>query len=381
MLNVGMKFEFNVENKCSEYKSPRFYTSENLSWCLEYFKGRRKADQDELGALYLRAIPNQNEIYSRLAFEQRRDSSTARIYVKKEGLTEYSNSSPDSSGDSDFTMIDISHYIKMRSFSMSSQAQGFYFKKVNAKAKVRIGVEFGNMSIKKDLTTVDCSSNGSLKTDALLNFLNDKDKSDVAFIFGEEVVYANSGILAARSVYFRQLFFGEWAESIKYAKRNQDDLDRQETEMKFEESVSEMKFMVHITDFMIETFSEMLRFLYTETIEFNEMTGSPTSPINMFIISDKYFLNELRNLAKAKIIWQFQTDTIIDFLFDLGYKWEDVKAEIIHFIHENDFAVLNNGGIAKICILGAVDEVSQNVMKDLLEELLLPPKDFPNHSV
>ncbi|CAG8505455.1 3107_t:CDS:2 [Acaulospora colombiana] len=87
------------------------------------------------------------------------------------------------------------------------------------------------------------------------------------------------------------------------------------------------KYTVTISDFHPDTFKSMLRFLYTDHIDFYPLS-SHRRPLDIFKIADKYLITELRDRAKTKIFKDLTPKSAIEMLFDENiWLWDDLKEE------------------------------------------------------
>lgn len=92
------------------------------------------------------------------------------------------------------------------------------------------------------------------------------------------------------------------------------------------------KYIVTVTDCHPETFKAMLRFLYTNQIDFYP-SSSHRRPIDIFIIADKYLITDLRDRAKTKILKDLTPESAIEMLFSFDkWLWEDLKEVIMTYV-------------------------------------------------
>ncbi|CAG8840436.1 14854_t:CDS:2, partial [Racocetra persica] len=184
--------------------------------------------------------------------------------------------------------------------------------------------------------------------DAWYEELNQPDISDVQFNLSETTIFARSSILTKRSEYFRKIIEGSWIEGSQrgsqqnnYNNRhpNKNHTDK-EPEDESESSNDEVrlnddgdvpsqegkKYQINIPDVHQETFMELLRFLYTNHVEFDS-NSLHKRPIDIFIVADKYLVTELRQIAKSKIFNELTVENAAEFLFGVVWQWSDLKSD------------------------------------------------------
>ncbi|CAG8447094.1 4291_t:CDS:2 [Funneliformis caledonium] len=182
--------------------------------------------------------------------------------------------------------------------------------------------------------------------------LNKPDRGDVRFKVQDKFIYASSSILATRSDYFRTMFEGDWIECNKQGISANDNENRH-------------KYEIEITDFDYETVLAMLHFLYTD--EANFVNYSLDNIWNLFSISDKYFVDELRQRIKIHIIDLLNERNAAEMLFKYAWKWPDLKDIIITFNVEHFLKIRKTRGFKQI-----VSSKSDYPMyHEILEEMIL----------
>jgi hypothetical protein len=111
--------------------------------------------------------------------------------------------------------------------------------------------------------------------DAWSSVLNKQRVVDVQFNVNGTIIYASSAVLAKRSEYFQRMFQENWAENEKKgAKERQSPSSQPHTTNTLtgassrlltshggQQSLSNITYNIDVTDFLPETFLELLRFL------------------------------------------------------------------------------------------------------------------------
>ena|SRR5581483_6333441 len=144
--------------------------------------------------------------------------------------------------------------------------------------------------------------------------LNIRESNDTQFNLKDGVIYARKSILSKRSEYFRRLFQGGWSESNKsFLQKNK----------------SNSHYVINIPDISYSTFKEMLRYLYTDEISFNNIN---CTPLEIFKIADKYLITSLREIARVEIYKNLTLNNAMYILFSEAWKWSDLKEDVVGFI-------------------------------------------------
>ncbi|RIA89883.1 BTB/POZ protein [Glomus cerebriforme] len=185
------------------------------------------------------------------------------------------------------------------------------------------------------------------------NELNKPDRGDVKFKVQDRVIYANSSILATRSDYFETMFEGEWIECNKQRSSTND------------VNENRYKYEIEITDFNYETVLAMLHFLYTDEADF--VNYSLDNIWNLFSISDKYFVEDLRHKIKIHIISILNERNAAEMLFKYAWKWPDLKEMIKNFNIEHFVKIRKTRGFKQI----VASKSEYPMYNELLEEILL----------
>ncbi|POG71325.1 BTB/POZ protein [Rhizophagus irregularis DAOM 181602=DAOM 197198] len=142
---------------------------------------------------------------------------------------------------------------------------------------------------------------------------NNRESNDVQFNVKDGVIYARKSILLRRSEYFRRLFQGSWSETNKSLQKNKNN----------------SHYVINIPDISYATFREMLRYLYTDEISYNNFN---CTPLEIFKIADKYLISNLREFARIEINKTLTLNNVMYVLFSEAWKWPDLKDDVIEFI-------------------------------------------------
>ncbi|RIA80343.1 hypothetical protein C1645_792725 [Glomus cerebriforme] len=125
------------------------------------------------------------------------------------------------------------------------------------------------------------------------------------------------------------------------------------------------KYIVDVSDFHPDTFKSMLKFLYTNQVEFYP-SSLHKRPIDLFVIADKYLITDLRDRSKSKILKDLKPDGAIEMLFDIEWLWPDLKEMIMKYVVKKWEIVRETDKFKEIL------EKSQNYpnSKELVEEIM-----------
>lgn len=138
------------------------------------------------------------------------------------------------------------------------------------------------------------------------DLLEDKEFSDVKIVAGGKEFHGHKAILAVRSPVFKAMFQAEMIES----KRNQ----------------------VTITDIAPEIFAELLRFIYTDSVQGLDKN----SLMGLLAAADKYDLAKLKAMCESALCDNIGEETVTEMLIaaDL-HRAEQLKRATIGFIERN----------------------------------------------
>ncbi|KAG9287296.1 hypothetical protein G9A89_008926 [Geosiphon pyriformis] len=324
-------FEFQLNQSKANALTPPFATGDNLFWQLEYCE--TYPNEPECFVVRLHVIPNEDELESILPWA-RRHELCATIYVinvHSEGNQQYVGKLA----------------LEMDKLTPDMKYRGFFYKKAKLAHNFLIGVTFSEFQTEARLVEGPFPNRKVPQDliDAWLGEVNKQETVDVQFNVGGHIVYASSGVLGKRSEYFRNFFLRKWAESdegmsspstANIRTRSKKKLSPiKDTVSEPSENGSSIKYTVNIPDFEYDTFLAMLRFLYTDNPNFSDEDGSPTSPLALMAISDKYLVVELRERAKEKLLKILNEDNAARILFDAAWKWPDVKEIVIDYVVRN----------------------------------------------
>ncbi|CAG8585953.1 8501_t:CDS:2 [Paraglomus occultum] len=351
--NVESHFEFTIDNvdtlKDPVY-TPPFATDYDLFWQLKFTK--TFPENSDYSALFLYAIPTSEEKKTYGNWVRRRDY-TAIISIKDTENNAYLG------------------WFKPRTdrFSLRWKGQGTKrICRVDAlPEKITICVHFDRTSLQSTfhsdpLPPEPYPEELALALGRQLEIAqrsrcnkenNLQEAADVKFVIGDEDIFAHSWILEERSEYFRGLFRGRWIETTR---KNDYKNDKNESE---DESVEQSmdddrehrtnngintstddkdhltKYTIHVPDFHPTTFYAFVQFLYTNTIHFAEDDSTPTTPYDMLLISDKYLVTSLRDIAKMQLIENLTPYNVMEILLKKVRSYEDIKREVMVYVKDN----------------------------------------------
>ncbi|CAG8456649.1 12423_t:CDS:2 [Rhizophagus irregularis] len=110
-------------------------------------------------------------------------------------------------------------------------------------------------------------------------------------------------------------------------------------------------FKLMFNDFNYDTVLSMILFFYTEELVINEKESFIkyfNNLWNLFRLSDKYLLDDLKRVVKYHIFDRLNINNAAEMLFKYAWKWTDLKEHIIRFIVENIQYVRNSKGYKDI---------------------------------
>jgi len=161
----------------------------------------------------------------------------------------------------------------------------------------------------------------------LRSLMNREEFSDVAFLIGDQLFYANRALLAVRSEYFKtMLFTGGMKESLPIPPNSSsfistsDNHHDQNTIRSHTQSKSthntltthtptrRNKMIIPIEDISPRVFEKVLEFLYTDTIQ----TVSLDIGIPLLIISERFMLDRLKALCEDRIRTYITKHNVMD---------------------------------------------------------------------
>ncbi|KAG9304817.1 hypothetical protein G9A89_016847 [Geosiphon pyriformis] len=336
--NTILTFEFGIADVGKKTWSPPFATSSGRYWQLHY--RAHSQDSHDSCTIALAAIPNEQEIQLPSAWNER-NKLTGTLYIKENALLGFGKVVPQP--------------IQMDRYSLELRALGFSHPRAELPESFIIGVTFSCVqdtckAIKYPFPTKPIPQS---LVEAWASELNKVSTADVQFIVQGQNIYANSSILSQRSEYFRNFLRSKWAESNSSSSLFSKSLNcideaHNSSGYKSIQTPLQIKCTIQIPDFHPATFMEMLRFLYTDQVNFDVQDRSPRAPLAILEISDKYLISELRQRAKERIINSLTSENSADFLFAQAWKWPDVKKGVLDFVVKNFNDVRKSEGFQRI---------------------------------
>ncbi|GES75728.1 BTB/POZ protein [Rhizophagus clarus] len=291
MTNNGKAiFEFtfpdNALNDDHPVFSPPFATSNDTFWQLKFYKA--DPDNRAYSVLYLIAIPNHEEALTTGTWEKRAKLSVM-LYIKSEQYEK-------------FNPIKTDKY-SVRSYSWVESNQ------VNSE------IIFSNQVSKELMST-------------WIGQINNIENANIQLNFNDGFILTHKSILIKRSEYFRKFFHD--AKETKEKKRKLDTTTTTATTTTTTTSNTTMNqnfVIINIPDYPRQTFHEVIKFMYTDKIEFNNII-----PFEIFKIADYYLIPDLRQKARIEIYKRLHFDNVVKVLFSEGYKWKDLKDDMVDYI-------------------------------------------------
>ncbi|CAG8564291.1 14199_t:CDS:2 [Ambispora leptoticha] len=332
-------FEYTVSNVSTITQSvftPPIATASDMFWEMEFIPSYEH-DPDHC-ALFLSAIPNPEE--AKTLDWSMRSIMSAVVFVK------------DPETNQEIERRDIDHC-----FSPKAPSWGFFqfFKRseIPEHDTLIIGIEFQNSKV----PTVSCEQpfpNRRIPDDlidAWVEQVDNPETSDIRFNLNGHFIYANSAILSKRSKYFAYMLEGEWSRQRPTSRAS----IRSEHSLRYYDQTSfstssKFKYMVDVMEFHHETFLEMLRFLYTDQVTFDDDKECHRTAFDMFSIADKYFIGDLRQRAKMEIFENLHLDNVAEVLFGEACKWGDLKEDVLKYFVENFAQVKETDGFKNILL-------------------------------
>src|SRR5687767_13711422 len=176
---------------------------------------------------------------------------------------------------------------------------------------ITIGVTFNNSKL--EYNQIDSPITTTPKPKKILKLweeeLCDRESNDIQFNLKDGTTYARKSVLLKRSEYFRSLFQGSWSE----------------TNIPSRKIKKNSHYVVNVPDIPYATFKEMLRYLYTDEISFNDFN---CSPLEIFKIADKYLISNLREIARIEVYKMLTLNNAMYILFSEAWKWPDLKEDV-----------------------------------------------------
>ncbi|KAG9300401.1 hypothetical protein G9A89_010025 [Geosiphon pyriformis] len=363
-------FEFllsNVSKMTRGVYSPPFGTHEDMFWQLEFTPSCK--DDPEYCSVYLCAIANTEEKHSTEIWA-RRDEVSATLFLKVP--------SPNDTGSHNKDLLYIKKSLDLDDYSATFPLWGFdcFCKMSVLPDEILLGVifdktEFTPWSMKTPFPTKPIPDS---LAEAWALTLNKQEIVDVQFNVKGTMIHASSTILSKRSEYFQKIFQEKWSESQKKApKQRQNSISGSlhsinEPGTSLKQPSTGCKYSVDVPDFDPATFLEMLRFLYTDQVSFDEKSDSHKTALDLFAIADKYLIYDLRQRAKVKVFKDLNDDNAAGLFFGATWKWPDLKDHVMKYVVENFKAVRKTSGFKKAIL----DRSSKYLrfMTDVVSEIL-----------
>ncbi|CAG8451920.1 11289_t:CDS:2 [Paraglomus brasilianum] len=350
-INAESHFEFTIDNVDTlkdPVFTPPFATDYDLFWQLKFTK--TFPQNPDYSALFLYAIPTPEEKKTYANWIRRRDYTAAISIKDTENNTHLGWFCP-----------------RTDRFSLRWKGQGT--KRIcradTLPEKITIGVHFNRTSLQSTfhnnpLPPEPYPEELALAWGRQLEITqqsrcnkesNLQEVADVKFVVEDRDIFAHSWILEERSEYFRGLFRGRWIETTRKNdnKKDEDESVKQgmnddpETNNGINTSSTTTtddkdhltKYTIHVPDFHPTTFYAFLQFLYTNTIHFAEDDSTPTTPYDMLLISDKYLVTSLRDIAKMQLIENLTPYNVMEILLKKVRSYEDIRSEVMVYVKDN----------------------------------------------
>ncbi|CAG8790461.1 4380_t:CDS:2 [Dentiscutata erythropus] len=385
---VKSVFSFDIPaqiiHKNESFYTPPFATSYNMFWQLRL---KKNSNDPNCYALTLNAIPNPEEEISSSTWDDR-EKFSATLFMKNPDLS-------------------LDHGPLCASSSKDYEFGVEKFVSINELPKVgyiTIGVWFNKIIIEyaKPEYLIPPRPWPKNLVEAWENELNKSDFADIQFNVNNKKIYARSSILSLRSEYFRKMIEGGWTETNQCdydvkdnkvtatfkdtSKRPDKEGDPQsdiivvikENSKYSDEQLQnwtppQIRYKVNVTDVHEDTFLEMLRYLYTNNLEFDS-TSLHKRPLDIFIIADKYLIPDLRQLAKSQIYKDLTVDNAAEILFGQVYEWDDLKKDVMKYVVSEFSKIRKTDGYKKVILNNVEFPAAVELMSELIK-LLVPEDD------
>ncbi|CAG8544012.1 729_t:CDS:2 [Ambispora gerdemannii] len=361
-FNDEITFQFVVPDVLELSKpvhSPLFATADDIFWQLVF--GPPNDKDSEFYDLFLTAIPNTQESVSESSW-QARGGLTARVYLKNH-----------------ITRNDIiAREFCTDGYSIMGTWIGF--KKIWKKpsylegGKIVVGVEFTNVPKAKEhksVLTLPWNSAPKYLIDAWQQHLGNQNTADVKFLVDDKPIYCHIDILKARSQHFRHLFEIEppaqqerpkeepkelsVGDALKNKNSSQpsfelvtlEDTPVQETSGSSTTPTNRLQTIkIDDTEINYTTFYEMIRYIYTDQITFNDST---VNPLSIYEIAVKYELPDLRIHAKTEIFQTLTFENVTARLFNDGtHKYPELRKYLVKYLVDNFTAIRETGEFKRV---------------------------------
>ncbi|CAB5110429.1 POZ domain-containing protein [Rhizophagus irregularis] len=278
-----------------DYYSPIFGTN-NMFWRIFIL-----LEDDDYYGLYLQPVANQDEIIwgerSKLTFnlfakEIRNDNQIIELYSKSFAIP------PGTPIDND-----PGYRYAIRKSSLEN-------------GELIIGANFDNIEYNQSKTYYPEPIPKDL-IDAWKEHLFNFQSADVEFDVQGEKFYACSSILSKRSEYFEKMLSGHWFEST------------------LNNSTCQIKHRIQISTYSPITISAMLKYFYTNQIQWTNEDNDDSIAIELFRLADQYVLLDLRERAKTRILDELTISNVSKIMFNLVPNYNDLKKPVLNFMAIN----------------------------------------------
>ncbi|CAG8539111.1 5900_t:CDS:2 [Ambispora leptoticha] len=341
----------NISDDMSPVYSPIFATSDDMFWQLQF--GRTEPNNL---AIYLSAIPNEQEKLDANAWELRK-KYTAKLFLKNSLTNKF------------IVKLDFGD-IKFNAFS-TTWGLNMCEKSELRSNQVVVGVEFDKPQddIVSLATTVTKESNPKDLYDAWNALLDDPLHGDVQFSVQGNIIYANSKILAIRSSYFKQLLEQDVVSDSSSVSESQSPISSTS-----EQKLPETPIGTHSTETVNKKNSlpKMLRFLYTNKVEFSKRANAPTSPLSMYQIADNYQIDDLKRRARLALFQRLNIQTAATYLFGAASQFPELKEFILEFVLSNFEKVRESEAFKTIISDPASNPLYVEIVTELFGKLASP---------
>ncbi|KAG9285191.1 hypothetical protein G9A89_004406 [Geosiphon pyriformis] len=393
-------FEFTILNPSKLLKplyTPPFATANHMFWQLR-FDPKFVEGNDEYCSVFLGAIPSPQEADNTTAAWAKRSLLSARLFLKNP-----------------ISHVEIDKYaMTMNNYSAKEHTWGrrkFCKKSALAHESVILGVEFdkAEIGLARHIATLPGEPVPKDLLEAWQSQLTEPQIVDVEFNVDGQTIYANSQILAKRSEYFQRMFGGKWSETtLALSKPDSQTSETPSPLIQFERTathedftptmsmemhqlsntadsslekvpqvINHHRFRIDVTDFHHTTFLEMLKFLYTNKVTFNNLPESHTSSFEMFRVADKYLIEDLRQRAKTRIFDELSISNAAETLFGTDWTYPELKDHILKFLVKHFREVRTTEGFKNITANSVNYPTFHEVFTEILE-LLEPSSSILN---
>ncbi|KAG0076737.1 hypothetical protein BGZ93_000571 [Podila epicladia] len=208
---------------------------------------------------------------------------------------------------------------------------------------------------------------GPNPTDILSSLMRDLATTNMAFTFGFNGSARNVALWVHQSVLLHQPYMASLIDKLRNVESSDDS------------SISGVK-SIHVTEYSLESYCSLIRFLYTGTIDLDVdledfaigcPPNRPYSPIickkrppveglfapaagtgstknldeneikrrtawpELFQVADCYQIKGLREHCKGKIVASISEENVLEMLFKFGYKYKDLKDVLLQFVADH----------------------------------------------